>query len=105
MDWEQLKLQIKTNPRNSLRFVAGLAVTLVMLWILVLVQANTGEEERYVDLETLRVAAVAASETDDPAPATVDSRADSGSSGLPLITFLLLAGGIMGYGWFRKGKS
>lgn len=54
MDWENFKQQLKTEPRKTLRFVAGLAIVLIILWIMVLFQADAGSQTNYADLENIQ---------------------------------------------------
>lgn len=48
IDWEAFKKQVKTRPGKTLRFVGGLAITLTGLWIIVLIQTNSGPVDPYV---------------------------------------------------------
>ncbi|MEX0648309.1 MAG: flagellar biosynthetic protein FliO [Balneolaceae bacterium] len=53
MDWENFKQQLKTEPKKTLRFVAGLAIVLIILWIMVLFQTDTSSQTNYADLENI----------------------------------------------------
>lgn len=50
MDFDKFGKQLKSNPRKTLQFVAGFVLILLVLWVLVLFQADSLKEEKYVEI-------------------------------------------------------
>jgi len=50
MDFEKFGKQLKNNPRKTIQFVTGFVIVLLVLWVIVLFQAESLKEEKYVDM-------------------------------------------------------
>lgn len=107
MDFDKFGKQLKSNPKKTLRFVAGFSVTLIVLWLLVLMQTNSWKNEGYVDMKNLekisenqglQIAMKSKSESTQPV-----SEQRSSAPGYGTVLFLLLAVG--GAYYFLNNKS
>ncbi|MEX0779607.1 MAG: flagellar biosynthetic protein FliO [Balneolales bacterium] len=109
MDLEKLNQQIKNDPRKTLRFVIGLSFTLVVLWVMILIQTETGPQDGYVNIDSLSTGAepayrnqpegssVTQSQTEEEFPVPVRSI---------LLAALVIGGGVLLYSvYLKSGKA
>jgi len=109
MDFDKFGKQLKSNPRKTLRFVAGFSVTLIVLWLLVLMQTNSWKNEGYVDMQNIeKVSEETGLQTADESKLTskvpvTDQR--SSAPGYGTVFFLLLAVGSAYYFLNNKRRN
>ncbi|MEX0769782.1 MAG: flagellar biosynthetic protein FliO [Balneolaceae bacterium] len=109
MDWEKLKQQIKSEPRKTLRFVIGLSITLMVLWVMVLMQSETGSGTGYVKLNEIELSTtgqeIENSQTQPSIfPANLTDEENSSSSGI-LFLWVTIGVGALLYGYVVRKKS
>jgi flagellar biogenesis protein FliO len=109
MDFDKFGKQLKSNPRKTLRFVAGFSVTLIVLWLLVLMQTNSWKNEGYVDIQNIEEISGSStlqkdgeSKIESSLPVTEQR---SSAPGYGTVLFLLLAVGGAYYFLNHKNKK
>jgi flagellar biogenesis protein FliO len=109
MDFDKFGKQLKSNPRKTLRFVAGFSVTLIVLWLLVLMQTNSWKNESYVDLQNLEKISEKSGlqmEKEPEAESILpDPEKRSSAPGYGTVIFLLFAVGSAYYFLNKKSKK
>jgi len=109
MDFDKFGKQLKSNPRKTLRFVAGFSVTLIVLWLLVLMQTNSWKSEGYVDIQNIEeISGSSALQKDgeskiESSHPVTEQR--SSAPGYGTVFFLLLAVGSAYYFLNHKNKK
>ncbi|MGF1670604.1 MAG: flagellar biosynthetic protein FliO [Balneolaceae bacterium] len=106
MDFDKFRLQLKRNPRKTLRFVTGFSVTLIVLWLLVLIQTNSWKNEGYVDIQNIEKISGQVSEAEPeirPEPDIKLPEKRSSAPGYGMVFFLLIVTG--GSYFFLKNKT
>jgi len=109
MDFDKFGKQLKSNPRKTVRFVAGFSVTLIVLWLLVLMQTNSWKNEGYVDIQNIEEISGSStlqkdgeSKIESSLPVTEQR---SSAPGYGTVLFLLLAVGGAYYFLNHKNKK
>jgi len=109
MDFDKFGKQLKSNPRKTVRFVAGFSVTLIVLWFLVLMQTNSWKNEGYVDIQNIEEISGSStlqkdgeSKIESSLPVTEQR---SSAPGYGTVLFLLLAVGGAYYFLNHKNKK
>ncbi|MEX1136563.1 MAG: flagellar biosynthetic protein FliO [Balneolales bacterium] len=107
---EKLNQQIKNDPRKTLRFVIGLSFTLVVLWVMVLIQTETGPQDDYVDIDSLDTTTAAAYENQAEGSILPQPPTEENSPAVPvrsiLLISLVLGGGVLLYSaYLKSGKA
>ena len=109
MDFDKFGKQLKSNPRKTLRFVAGFSVTLIVLWLLVLMQTNSWKNEGYVDMQNLEKnsekSGIQMSQESEPRSNLPVSEQRSSAPGYGTVIFLLFAVGSAYYFLNNKSKK